>query len=246
MKWMFFGHSSLLISVGLLGHLKLKAVPPVCEPRWAWWREQAPLCRRCRDTGFVQRPHPAALAACGWRWCGVVFWPATDRPGSAWRGWCLWRSHITSPSSLTLLYLFSGGRIRDVKAFACMPKILSGDNSLAPISWVIWHDAKKRSGLKKLVRAHYTKWVSQKRGITLTSWFPLPPATWELLSFSCQKQNSWEKDTRNWGICLRLLRQSDLIWQIGSLSWPCPSTSRRLKKRQVRRIWWWVLKVYSR
>lgn len=93
--------------------LTLKAplqLPPVCEPRWAWWAWPVPPCSRCRDTGCVQRPPRDAPAACGWRWCGGVSWRGRGTPCPVCPGWGPLGSHPVTPSSQPPWYLFSGGK----------------------------------------------------------------------------------------------------------------------------------------
>lgn len=85
---------------------------PVCEPRWAWWASPVPPCSRCRDTGCVQRPAQAVLAACGWRWCGGVSWRGRGTPCPVCPGWRPRGSHPVTPSSQSPWYLFSGGKRR--------------------------------------------------------------------------------------------------------------------------------------
>lgn len=60
----------------------------------------------------------------------------------------------------------------------------SRDDSPAPVSWLPLRDTKKASSACKEA---FHQWLSEKRGITLTSWFPLPSGNLRASSFNCQR-----------------------------------------------------------
>lgn len=144
----------------------LKALPPVCEPRWAWWLGPAPLCSRRQDTGSVQKPPPAVPAACGWRWCGVASWLGKGKLCSAYSGRQPWGSHTVTPSSPTRLYLFSAER-----------KWVS-----APVSGLPLHDTRKL--VPQLVKEHFTNHSVKKEGLHWLRGSHCHQATWELRGFA--------------------------------------------------------------
>lgn len=143
-------------------------------------------------------PLPAAPAVCGWRWCGGVFWLGRGMLCSVY--WILQpqRSRTMSPSSPTLLYLFSGARKEKGKGLRGSFFFFFFFREKFPRSYFFtsstWH---KKCGLNwKSSNSPMT--VSKKGGITRLSGSHWHQATWEPESFSWQTQ-AREKQTPETG-----------------------------------------------